>query len=252
MHRPPGLELLSVFRPLVVQAAAVHLYWVNRDDLRGNFWELLVPLLSAQDWVEINHLSRPEAQKNLILSRGLLRVLLSEWLGRDPGAIQLVTNPWGKLLIADQAVQFNLTHSCSLLVFACSHRYTVGVDVEYVRPLPSLPRLVQRYATPAEQDDYQRLPWAAKPRYFLELWTAKEAYSKALGTGLTGTLRQFSRLDTHQRSQIAPPGGWPAHMQRFYLHNDYVGAVCWGVTPGADASKLDQTQSVDRFPRQFR
>ncbi|MEN9213821.1 MAG: 4'-phosphopantetheinyl transferase superfamily protein [Gloeomargarita sp. DG02_5_bins_242] len=249
MNRPPGLELLSVFRPLAVQAAAVHLYWVNRDDLRDDFWELLVPLLSPQDWVEINRLSRPEAQKNLILSRGLLRVLLSEWLGRAPGAIRLVANPWGKLLIADYSLQFNVTHSRSLLVFACSDRFTVGVDVEYVRPLHALARLVQRYATPGEQDDYRRLPLAAQPRYFLELWTAKEAYSKALGTGLTGMLGQFSRLDTRNPREIALPGGWPAHIQRFDLHNNYIGAVCWGVTPGADALKLGQTQSVDRFPR---
>ncbi|WP_172819618.1 4'-phosphopantetheinyl transferase family protein [Gloeomargarita lithophora] len=229
----------------------ISLYRVKMDDLSVEFKEKIATVLSQTDWVTINHLSHPKTRQKLILSRGLLRLLLSHYLRIKPKVIKLAINPWGKLYLPNHALQFNLTHSGCYLVFALSEGYSVGVDVEQIRPLQCPHRLTQRYGTPTEQTHWQTLAPPAQQRYFFELWVAKEAYAKALGTGLTGTLGQFSGLETWDRTEIAPPGGWPAQLWRFTVADDYVGAVCWGITPGADASTPVQTQSVDHFPPGF-
>ncbi len=230
----------------------IHLYRVNIGDLRADFEPELTRVLSPEDWSAIHRLTHPQVRNRSILGRGLLRVLLGRALGIPPASIELKTNPWGKLYLPDRALQFNMTHSGSVFLFALGADDPVGVDVEQIRPLHCPERLLQRYGTPGEQCYGHRLAPQAQQRYVLELWVAKEAYSKAWGTGLTGMLAQFAQIHTLNQTPIAPPGGWPAHLRRFHLGNEYVGAVCWGVTPGADASIPGQTQSVDHSPPQFR
>ncbi len=245
-------SVLSTFQPIFIDCPRINLYRVNMEDLGVDFGQELTGVLSPEDWLTINRLSHPQVRSRSILSRGLLRILLGRALGIPPAAIELKTNPWGKLYLPDQTLQFNMTHSGLIFIFALSAADPVGVDVEQIRPLHSPARLMQRYGTPGERTHGQNLSPQAQQRYFLELWVAKEAYGKALGTGLTGILGQFSHLHTLNQTEIAPPGGWPAHLRRFTVGNDYVGAVCWGATPDADASIPDQTQWVDHSRPQFR
>jgi len=245
-------DIISNFVPIPINAPKINLYRVEMRNLTCAFIQELSKILTLQDWGTINRLSQPKAQERLILSRGLLRVLLSHFLGIKPTKLQLKTNPWGKPYLANYALQFNVSHSGSALVFALGDGYSVGVDVEQMRSLQCPHRLIQRYGTLGEQTHWQRLPPQARERYFLELWVAKEAYSKALGTGLTGMLGEFANLHTLNQTRIAPPGGWSAQLRHFSVGQDYVGAVCWGATPGVDASIPAQTRWVDHFPPQFR
>ncbi|WAS05362.1 4'-phosphopantetheinyl transferase superfamily protein [Gloeomargaritales cyanobacterium VI4D9] len=242
-------DIISNFIPIPANDSEINLYRVETGNLTGAFLRELRKILTPEDWAKINYFSQPKIRERLILSRGLLRVLLSHFLGVKPTELQFKTNPWGKLYLVNYGLQFNLSHSGSALVFALGEGYSVGVDVEQIRPLQCPHRLIQRYGTLGEQTHWQRLPPQARQKYFLELWVAKEAYSKALGTGLTGMLGEFANLHTLNQTRIAPPGGWSAHLQHFSVGQNYVGAVCWGATPGADASIPAQTRWVDHSPR---
>lgn len=57
----------------------------------------------------------------------------------------------------------------------------VGVDIEPLEPNVDLPRAV---LAPAERERIEALPQSRRAVAFLHHWTAKEAYLKALGTGL--------------------------------------------------------------------
>jgi 4'-phosphopantetheinyl transferase len=242
-------DMISNFIPIPINAPNINLYRVEMGNLTGAFIQELSKVLIAEDWAKINRLSLPKIRERLILSRGLLRVLLSHFLGVKPPELQFKTNPWGKLYLANCSLQFNLSHSGSALVFALGEGYSVGVDVEQIRPLQCPHRLIQRYGTLGEQTHWQRLPPQARERYFLQLWAAKEAYSKALGTGLAGMLGEFANLHTLNQTRIAPPGGWLAELRHFRIGGDCLGAVCWGATPGADASIPAQTRWADHSPR---
>lgn len=239
-------------QPIFIDCPRINLYWVNTEDLGVDFGQELTGVLSPEDWLTINRLSHSQVRNRAILGRGLLRVLLGRALGIPPAKIELASNPWGKPYLPGHALQFNVTHSGLIFIFALSAVDPVGVDVEQIRPLPRLNRLLQRYGTPDEQTQGQNLSPLEQQRYFLELWVAKEAYGKARGTGLTGMLGDFAKLHTLGQTEIAPPGGWPAHLRRFNVGKDYVGAVCWGTNLDADASIPDQTQWVDHSLPQFR
>ena len=85
--------------------------------------------------------------------------------------------------VADPPVDVSLSHGGGWVAAAAHRHGRIGVDVEAVRPVS--PALARRCLSAGE------LSWledaadaAARERRFLRLWTAKEAYLKAIGTGL--------------------------------------------------------------------
>jgi 4'-phosphopantetheinyl transferase len=74
----------------------------------------------------------------------------------------------------------------------------VGVDIECVRhEMPRCDDIVRRYFAPGEQREWFALPDSERARAFFKLWTRKEAFVKARGTGLFSGLDQFEvALDT--------------------------------------------------------
>ncbi|MBO9553659.1 4'-phosphopantetheinyl transferase superfamily protein [Cellulomonas sp.] len=84
------------------------------------------------------------------------------------------------------AVEFSLSHGGGLVAIAVAGRgVPVGVDVEPVDPdaLAVVPRL-----HPHERRHVEQTPHDDRPAAFTRLWTRKEAYVKAVGTGLRGAL----------------------------------------------------------------
>lgn len=86
-------------------------------------------------------------------------------------------NAWGKPYLANRDdLHFSLSHSGSWAVCAISDT-PIGVDIERPRTMGKIVRLFPNART---QDD------------ILRLWTAKEAYLKLLGRGLTVPLDSIS------------------------------------------------------------
>ena len=120
-----------------------------------------------------------------------LRTLLAEHTGAAPDSFRFQRTAHGKPY-AEHAPYFNLSHSCDWFLCAVSDT-PVGVDIETPRKVS--PALVRRICTPAELAFL-----AGAPECFLQIWTAKEAYLKYLGTGICCDLR---KIDTVRGGQIA-------------------------------------------------
>jgi len=116
----------------------------------------------------------------------LLQFALQE-AGICPAQQSFTENPWGKPALADrEEVQFSLSHSGNRVVCAISDT-PVGVDVEQPRCTPAVARRFFRAEELTSLD----------PVFLTRLWTAKEAFVKALGWGLTIPLNSFTvRLDS--------------------------------------------------------
>jgi 4'-phosphopantetheinyl transferase len=122
----------------------------------------------------------------------MLRTLMGKKLGVDPQALAFSEGVRGKPSLTAPRVHptpwFNLSHSGDLAVVALSDS-EVGVDVEMIRSVPKLDRLAKRFYSDAER---RRLSQSAKGRReadFLAIWTAKEAYLKAVGSGVAMPLK---------------------------------------------------------------
>lgn len=84
-----------------------------------------------------------------------------------------------------EETSFSISHTDDIAIAsACSKQtegYT-GVDIERIRPLKE--RVIRAYMTPRETSEYSSLSGDAKIRYSVLVWSAKESYLKAVGTGL--------------------------------------------------------------------
>lgn len=135
-------------------------------------------------------------RQRFLVGRAFLRTVLADCLGHgDPATLQFACGPHGKPELAGPhagKLQFNLSHTDSLLVLAVSHRHAVGVDVEAVTRKVELLALAKRYFAAHEYEELRNLDEGAQRERFFALWTLKEAWLKACGLGLHIPLDDFS------------------------------------------------------------
>ncbi len=121
--------------------------------------------------------------------RGLLRIILGRYLDVDPAAIRFQVAPGGKPYLQhpsnSAAVSFNTSHSNGWAVFAFFSQRRVGIDVEEIRCLPDAEQIASKVLSPRERGSLRLAPPWDVDRRFLQYWTAKEAFVKATGEGLT-------------------------------------------------------------------
>lgn len=130
-----------------------------------------------------------------IVARGALRSILGRYLRVPPGRVQFNYSPYGKpALTAEFAaaqLNFNVSHSHALALFALARGRTLGIDVEYLRADVAVREIAERFFSANEVAAFCALPTAQQPEAFFDCWTRKEAYIKARGEGLSFPLAEF-------------------------------------------------------------
>ena len=137
------------------------------------------------------------------LRRSLAQTLLARQLGLEEDAVEIGHEPAGRPLILrprGSGLHLSLATRAGLVAVALADR-PVGVDVELVAPA-SEPPLAALHAV--ERRWLESLPVHARPPAFAQLWSAKEAYVKALGTGFVRAPESFAaRLDGDERFTVS-------------------------------------------------
>ena len=106
-------------------------------------------------------------------------------MGTNPASVEFGRMPEGKPTLKDCAhLRFNLSHSGDLVVIAVALEREVGVDVEAIRPMPDLEDIAKFFFASGERDDLLSLPPDERIPAFFHCWTRKEAFVKAVGSGL--------------------------------------------------------------------
>lgn len=152
-------------------------------------------LLSRAELARAERLVVPAKSRQFARSRAALRVLLGHHLGTDPRALDFRAGDHGRPEL--DGVAFNLSHSGTIAVVAlgAAHTMRLGIDVERVEGDRPFGRLVRRFFAPSEAEAFDRNPPAHQAADFARRWALKEAYVKALGTGLTYSSRDFALSD---------------------------------------------------------
>jgi 4'-phosphopantetheinyl transferase len=125
-------------------------------------------------------------RRRFIVARGTLRLLLAEHTGQDAGDLAIGTDHFGKpfLRSARRPLHFNLAHSRDQALIAFSRDSTVGIDLEDLDRESRMTDLTESVCSPAERQWIADLPSDLGCRALLRIWSAKEAFLKAMGTGL--------------------------------------------------------------------
>jgi 4'-phosphopantetheinyl transferase len=149
--------------------------------------------LSPDERDRAGRLRAPGALAGFAVTRAVLRRLLARRVGVAPHELRFGLGPHGKPFVAGHPdVAFNVSHTRGRALLALATAGPVGVDVERVDPRVDFEGLAARCFSPAEARALRRVRRDRRLRAFFDGWARKEAFIKAVGTGLSHDLASFT------------------------------------------------------------
>jgi 4'-phosphopantetheinyl transferase len=129
----------------------------------------------------------PDLRRRFVAARGALRSILAGYLSIDPRELAFSYGPHGKPAVRNSpaGIQFNLSHSYDLMVAAVCRSEFIGVDIERENPEFPTRDIAGRYFCEREKNEIARADQRNGLGTFFQLWTAKEAVTKATALGLS-------------------------------------------------------------------
>ena len=221
--------------PFSLQSGKIHLYYTSLDKVLDRaLIDLYHRILSPAETENIRKIRSEKKRHESLVTKALARYVLSRCCRVAPEAVRFGVNRHGKpaLLpgVTPLPLRFNLSHCPGLVGCAVACDADVGLDMEDRQRCVNL-NLARRFFSEPEIMQLEKMGNAgAKQALFLQLWTLKEAYVKAVGKGLSQGLDHFSFLCDKGRPEIrfAPeqptaPGTW--HFFTTILLDRYTVAV---------------------------
>ena len=151
-------------------------------------------LLSSDEIKRANRFRFPQHRRRFVIARGCLRTLLGGYLGMDARELIFAYSAEGKPSLDPRHksdIRFNVSHSGDIAAFGIVVARDIGVDVEMIGREVDVDEIPKRFFSSAEQQMLAGLRGEDKYRGFFNCWTRKEAYVKAVGSGLSLPLRDF-------------------------------------------------------------
>lgn len=146
--------------------------------------------LSQSRKKRIERMKMPLDKKRSLASGLLLKRLLSEKYGIEDALLENREN--GSPFLVGTDLFVSISHSEEMVACAVSER-PVGIDIELIKPINLAvcrkvcveDEAVYIFGKIPNEEDYCYCENEEILRRFFEIWTAKEAYFKMLGTGIT-------------------------------------------------------------------
>jgi 4'-phosphopantetheinyl transferase len=164
-----------------------------------HIWRVFTSQDNASDENKLNVLSGDELARaerfhkiddanRFIEQRATLRAILGWYLGVLPRDIRIDYTPLGKPKLHSpnnkHNLEFNITHSGELMLVALTTDRNVGIDVERIRPMADIRRMIELYFSPGDFEELSSYNESERLAAFFCGWTRKEALLKAIGEGL--------------------------------------------------------------------
>ena len=184
---PAPKDLILADNEIHVWRAGLELPVSQLQRLRG--------ALTVDELERANRFSFQIDRQRFIAARGTLRSILSRYITITPSHLRFHYNRYGKPFLAAEfsahLLNFNLSHSGSMALYAITRKMEVGVDVERVRSDVDYEEIAERFFSANEVAILRTMPTEKKLDAFYTCWTRKEAYIKAHGKGLSLPLDSF-------------------------------------------------------------
>jgi 4'-phosphopantetheinyl transferase len=160
--------------------------------------------LSTQEIERYERFNFDKDRHNYLVSHALLRHALSKYSAViTPSQWQFSSNAHGKPELQQSVtpdtdapvIRFNLTHTDGLCACVVTLNKTCGIDAENIHRQNNLAAVARRMF--ADEELKMLHQSADEKQQFFNFWTLREAYVKALGTGLAGSSKDYYfSLDT--------------------------------------------------------
>lgn len=150
-------------------------------------------ILSQDEQTKALRFHRSKDRDSFICRRTALRILLSQYIKLPPAEIEFNLGQNKKPELRSPAnLSFNVSHSEEMILIAISDK-AVGIDIEYIRPEFNFREVLNHSFS--EQEIRFINESKEQTNCFFELWTRKEALTKASSKGLDDELRDIPVLD---------------------------------------------------------
>lgn len=209
---------------------ALHLTALNVEEVQV---DEALKLLSDEERKRADRLKIEKKRRQFIIGRAFLRRTLAGVCGCTPEELTFCYGDDGKPALTPPfaSVSFNASHSGEWYLLAVSRDLVLGIDIEKERSNLDYVRVAERFFSPAEREQLAGFPESDRQLAFFRGWTRKEAYLKALGSGLRFPLDQFvvdlgpsARLLANMRV-AGEPERW--QMQEIDVPDGYRGALVY-------------------------
>ncbi|MFD2171159.1 4'-phosphopantetheinyl transferase family protein [Tumebacillus lipolyticus] len=201
--------------------------------------------LPSFDQDRILRYRRWEDRQSGLLAAKLARKMLSEHLQVSAHDLQIERTSFGRPYLhgfTQWQGDYNVSHSGDWVFGGIAEQGLLGVDVEGLREIDM--EVSKHCYCPEERDELYSLEGKEQNAFFYVLWTLKEAYIKAIGTGLSTPLTSFGfdieslkagRILLKDEHGVAQPQ-W--NFRRYEVDEAYRFAIC------TDQSELPSTVTL--------
>lgn len=164
-----------------MENGTVHVWHVDLED----DWDRFAHTLSADEQLRAERYAVPQPARQFRRCRAALRVVLAHHAGCRPADLAFRYGPFGKPELVGSAgsLHFNVSHSAEQALIAIAGS-PIGIDLESPQRGIDTNELIDLVCHPKEKLTLAALPAQRRASAFYRLWTRKEAYCKARGSGL--------------------------------------------------------------------
>ncbi len=161
-------------------------------------------LLSPDEQTRALRFHRTIDRHRYSAGRTALRRILGDRMGADPRSLPIAYGLHGRPYLHD-GPSFNVSHTAGWCAIAVDDRRLVGIDMEDTTREVEIEAVASRVFSSYELDSFGVLARGEQRSRFFELWTAKEAVLKALGTGFSVEPSTFSIATGPQLRVVTTP-----------------------------------------------
>ncbi len=190
-----------------------------------------LPILSQEEHTRADKMVSRESRDFLVCSYGLRREILSRYLDIDPVSISFHENVYGKPDITNQntkSITFNVSHSKDRLIIGISMNRDIGVDIQYIDDAVPVRQIAERVFSKTELDCLVVQNKNESLHTFYRIWTAREAYSKAVGMGFSLPSDDYPDFSNIRENDVISGGDRDWYLFRTAELNDYEGCCIVG------------------------
>ena len=192
----PGTALQLTWAPapsgeIRVTDGEVHVWSAQLDRDAATVREMAT-LLDDEERERASRFRRRVDRDRFIVAHGILRRVLARYVRRPASTLRFRRDRFGKPSLSHRTpLSFNMAHSDAMALIAVTTGRPVGVDVERVAAIDDAFDVAEICFAPAERRVLHAVPSSAVCDAFFACWTRKEAFIKAVGTGLSAPLQAF-------------------------------------------------------------
>jgi len=120
-------------------------------------------------------------------------------------------------------LHYNISHTHNMVVVAVGN-HTMGVDIEAISTARMA--IAKRFFSKSEFEMLENSENGDRDSLFFELWTARESFAKAIGTGIFASISHFIPEKVKDRWQVndETTGVWT--IQHYHYGDNFIIALC--------------------------